>query len=73
LTHEEAESIVSLWQARPENGLARCAIMNLPNALTLLRFFILPVLIVFLSTKTLNVELWGVPVNFEVWGVLSLL
>ena len=73
MTHEGAETIVSLWQARAKNGLARCAIMNLPNALTLLRIFIVPVLIVVLLTKTPNVELWGVPVNFEVWGVLILL
>jgi CDP-diacylglycerol---glycerol-3-phosphate 3-phosphatidyltransferase len=47
--------------------------MNLPNTLTLLRIFIVPVLIVVLLTRSPNVELWGVPVHFEVWGVLILL
>jgi CDP-diacylglycerol---glycerol-3-phosphate 3-phosphatidyltransferase len=47
--------------------------MNLPNALTLLRIFIVPLLIVVLLTRSPNVELWGVQVNFEVWGVLILL
>jgi CDP-diacylglycerol--glycerol-3-phosphate 3-phosphatidyltransferase len=47
--------------------------MNLPNALTLLRIFIVPLLIVVLLTRSPNVELWGVPMNFEVWGVLILL
>ena len=47
--------------------------MNLPNALTLLRIFFVPVLIVVLLTKSPNVELWGVPVHFEVWGLLVLL
>jgi CDP-diacylglycerol---glycerol-3-phosphate 3-phosphatidyltransferase len=47
--------------------------MNLPNTLTLLRIFFVPVLIVVLLTKSPNVELWGVPVHFEVWGVLVLL
>ncbi len=36
--------------------------MNLPNSLTLLRIFFVPVLI-----------LWGVTMHFEVWGVLILL
>jgi len=47
--------------------------MNLPNTLTLLRIFIVPVLIVVLLTRSPNVELWGVPMHFEVWGVLILL
>ena len=46
--------------------------MNLPNALTLLRIFIVPLLIVVLLTRSPNVELWGLQVNFEVWGVLIL-
>ena len=54
-------------------GLAGCAFMNLPNALTLLRIFIVPLLIVVLLTRSPNVEVWGVPMNFEVWGVLILL
>jgi CDP-diacylglycerol--glycerol-3-phosphate 3-phosphatidyltransferase len=47
--------------------------MNLPNALTLLRIFFVPVLIVVLLTKSPNVELWGFPMHFEFWGVLILL
>ncbi len=47
--------------------------MNLPNALTLLRIFIVPVLIVVLLTRSPNVELAGFPMHFEVWGVLILL
>ena len=47
--------------------------MNLPNALTVLRIFFVPVLIVVLLTRTPNFELWGIPVHFEVWGVLILL
>jgi CDP-diacylglycerol---glycerol-3-phosphate 3-phosphatidyltransferase len=47
--------------------------MNLPNALTLLRIFLVPVLIVVLLTRSPDRELWGVPMHFEVWGVLILL
>jgi CDP-diacylglycerol---glycerol-3-phosphate 3-phosphatidyltransferase len=47
--------------------------MNLPNALTLLRIFIVPLLIVVLLTRSPNVDLLGIPVHFEVWGVLILL
>ena len=51
----------------------RDAPMNLPNSLTLLRIFFVPVLIVILLTRSPNVELWGVSMHFEVWGVLILL
>jgi CDP-diacylglycerol---glycerol-3-phosphate 3-phosphatidyltransferase len=47
--------------------------MNLPNALTLLRIFIVPVLIVVLLTRSPNLELWGFSMHFEFWGVLILL
>jgi CDP-diacylglycerol---glycerol-3-phosphate 3-phosphatidyltransferase len=47
--------------------------MNLPNSLTILRIFFVPVLIVVLLTKTPNIELWGFPMHFEFWGVLILL
>lgn len=47
--------------------------MNLPNALTLLRIFLVPVLIVVLLTRSPDRELWGIPMHFEVWGVLILL
>ncbi|HEY2462062.1 MAG TPA: CDP-diacylglycerol--glycerol-3-phosphate 3-phosphatidyltransferase [Candidatus Acidoferrum sp.] len=47
--------------------------MNLPNGLTLLRIFFVPVLIVILLTRSPNIELWGLSMHFEVWGVLILL
>ena len=47
--------------------------MNLPNTLTVLRIFFVPLLIVVLLTKSPNVEPWGFPIHFEVWGVLILL
>src|SRR5258708_23159808 len=51
----------------------RHALMNLPNSLTLLRIFFVPVLIVILLTRSPNVEFWGFSMHFEVWGVLILL
>jgi CDP-diacylglycerol--glycerol-3-phosphate 3-phosphatidyltransferase len=47
--------------------------MNLPNSLTVLRIFFVPLLIVVLLTRSPNVEPWGVPMHFEFWGVLILL
>src|SRR6201988_3334834 len=47
--------------------------MNLPNSLTLLRIFFVPLLIAVLLTKSPNIELLGFPIHFEVWGVLILL
>src|ERR1700681_4077009 len=47
--------------------------MNLPNSLTLLRIFFVPVLIVVLLTRSPNVELWGITMHFDFWGVLILL
>jgi CDP-diacylglycerol--glycerol-3-phosphate 3-phosphatidyltransferase len=46
--------------------------MNLPNALTILRIFFVPVLVVILLTRQPNVVLWGVSIPFVVWGVLIL-
>ncbi|HXH67547.1 MAG TPA: CDP-diacylglycerol--glycerol-3-phosphate 3-phosphatidyltransferase [Candidatus Limnocylindrales bacterium] len=54
-------------------GLAAHLTMNLPNFLTVLRIFFVPVLIVVLLTRSPNVVLWGFPMHFEVWGVLILL
>ena len=48
-------------------------LMNLPNSLTLLRIFFVPLLIVVLLTRSPNVVLWGVSMRFEFWGVLILL
>ena len=47
--------------------------MNLPNSLTLLRIFFVPLLIVVLLTRSPNVEAFGFPMRFEFWGVLILL
>ncbi len=47
--------------------------MNLPNSLTVLRIFFIPVLVVILLTKAPNVVFFGVPINFTEWGVLILL
>ena len=46
--------------------------MNVPNSLTILRIFFVPLLVVVLLTRSPNVILWGVHVHFEVWGVLIL-
>ena len=43
--------------------------MNLPNSLTILRIFFVPLLVVVLLTREPN---FG-PIHFEVWGVLILL
>ncbi len=47
--------------------------MNLPNSLTILRIFFVPLLVVVLLTREPNWVLWGLPMNFAVWGVLILL
>ena len=47
--------------------------MNLPNSLTLLRIFFVPLLIVILLTRSPTVEMFGLTMHFEVWGVLILL
>lgn len=47
--------------------------MNLPNRLTILRIFFVPLLVVVLLTRQPNWNFWGLPIHFEVWGVLILL
>ena len=47
--------------------------MNLPNSLTVLRIFFVPLLVVVLWTRQPNWNFWGLPFHFEVWGVLILL
>lgn len=47
--------------------------MNLPNSLTVLRIFFVPLLVVVLLTQQPNWQFWGLSVHFEVWGVLILL
>ena len=47
--------------------------MNLPNSLTVLRIFFVPLLVVVLLTQQPNWVFCGFPVHFEVWGVLILL
>lgn len=47
--------------------------VNLPNGLTILRIFFVPLLVVVLLTREPNWNFWGLPIHFEVWGVLILL
>jgi CDP-diacylglycerol--glycerol-3-phosphate 3-phosphatidyltransferase len=47
--------------------------MNLPNSLTVLRIFFVPLLAVVLLTQQPNWNFWGLSVHFEVWGVLILM
>jgi CDP-diacylglycerol---glycerol-3-phosphate 3-phosphatidyltransferase len=47
--------------------------MNLPNGLTILRIFFVPLLVVVLLTRQPNWNFWGLPIHFEVLGVLILL
>ncbi len=47
--------------------------MNLPNSLTILRIFFVPLLVVVLLTREPNFEIWGFSMHFEIWGVLILL
>jgi CDP-diacylglycerol--glycerol-3-phosphate 3-phosphatidyltransferase len=47
--------------------------MNLPNTLTILRIFFVPLLVVVLLTRQPNVVLLGIPIPFVVWGILILL
>src|SRR6202042_1229611 len=47
--------------------------MNLPNSLTTLRIFFVPLLVVVLLTRQPNWDIRGLPIHFEVWGVLILL
>ncbi|HXW55849.1 MAG TPA: CDP-diacylglycerol--glycerol-3-phosphate 3-phosphatidyltransferase [Candidatus Cybelea sp.] len=47
--------------------------MNLPNSLTVLRIFFVPVLVVVLLTRQPNFNFFGLPIDFEVLGVLILL
>ena len=47
--------------------------MNLPNSLTILRIFFVPLLVVVLLTREPNFDFWGMSIHFEVWGVLILL
>src|ERR1700723_1804513 len=47
--------------------------LNLPNSLTILRIFFVPLLVVVLLTREPNFDFWGMSIHFEVWGVLILL
>ena len=47
--------------------------MNLPNSLTILRIFFVPLLVVVLLTREPNFDFWGMSIHFEVWGVMILL
>jgi CDP-diacylglycerol---glycerol-3-phosphate 3-phosphatidyltransferase len=54
-------------------GFLLGATMNLPNSLTILRIFFVPLLVVVLLTRQPNLVFFGWPLHFEVWGVLILL
>jgi CDP-diacylglycerol---glycerol-3-phosphate 3-phosphatidyltransferase len=74
LTPRVSESIVAQVVQKGDKTYPPSApFMNLPNGLTLLRIFIVPLLIVVLLTRSPNVELGGFPMHFEFWGVLILL
>ncbi len=47
--------------------------MNLPNTLTILRIFFVPLLVVVLLTRQPNLVLFGISMPFVIWGVLILL
>jgi CDP-diacylglycerol--glycerol-3-phosphate 3-phosphatidyltransferase len=47
--------------------------MNLPNSLTILRIFFIPLLVVVLLTREPNLDVLGLSVHYEIWGVLILL
>jgi CDP-diacylglycerol---glycerol-3-phosphate 3-phosphatidyltransferase len=47
--------------------------MNLPNSLTILRIFFVPLLVVVLLTRQPNWNILGLPIDFEVLGVMILL
>ena len=55
---------------QPLRGIVQ---MNLPNSLTVLRIFFVPLLIAVLLTKSPNVDFRGFLMHFEFWGVLILL
>jgi CDP-diacylglycerol--glycerol-3-phosphate 3-phosphatidyltransferase len=47
--------------------------MNLPNGLTILRIFFVPLLVVVLLTREPNFNAFGLPFHFEMWGILIFL
>ncbi len=65
-------SLLGVRRPRDEPKPPKC-LMNLPNSLTILRIFFVPLLVVVLLTREPNLVVWGVPVHFEIWGVLILL
>jgi CDP-diacylglycerol---glycerol-3-phosphate 3-phosphatidyltransferase len=73
LTATDSKLIVVLAPYPNALRLRRLAPMNLPNSLTLLRIFFVPLLIAVLLTRSPNLELWGFHIRFEFFGVLILL
>jgi CDP-diacylglycerol---glycerol-3-phosphate 3-phosphatidyltransferase len=73
LTVTNSKLIVVLAPYPNSLRLQRLAPMNLPNSLTLLRIFFVPLLIAVLLTRSPNLELWGFHIRFEFFGVLILL
>src|SRR5579872_189941 len=75
LTPTRCRTIVATLPATIVTGCGAAwaeAEMNLPNSLTILRIFFVPLLVVVLLTREPNLELWGLPFHFEIWGVLIL-
>lgn len=69
--YSELARSARLWGST-RDGFCQNA-MNLPNSLTILRIFFVPLLVVVLLTRQPNVNFWGLTVHFEIWGVLILL
>ena len=65
-------SLLGVRRPRGESKPPKC-LMNLPNSLTILRIFFVPLLVVVLLTREPNLVVRGVLVRFEIWGVLILL
>ena len=61
------------WGSRERFRVLSVNDMNLPNSLTILRIFFVPLLVVVLLTRQPNWDFWGLPIHFEVLGVLILL
>jgi CDP-diacylglycerol---glycerol-3-phosphate 3-phosphatidyltransferase len=67
--------VYSRYWLRPgtiRDALVQKSNMNLPNSLTLLRIFFVPLLVAVLLVHSPNTEFWGVSVHFEEWGVIIL-
>ena len=71
--YSEFSWIRDRFKTRPSGRSRSRCLMNLPNSLTVLRIFFIPLLVVVLLTRQPNFTFWGLPVNFAVFGVIILL